>query len=99
MKQKNSSSNLVTKTVLKDELINLETRVDIKLDRMENRIDDNAKKYRDQILTSNDKLAKQLEEMRDENAIGFNQVARLQKQVNSHATRIQKLEHAQQITT
>ena len=93
MNQKNNSSNLVTKAVLKDELINLETRVDIKLDRLERRIDDKAQKYRDEILISNDKLAKQLETMREENSIGFNQ---LNKQLSNHETRIKKIERIQQ---
>ena len=62
------------------------------IDRMESRIDDNPKKYRDQVLTSNDKLAKTLEEMRDENSIGFNQ---LNNKLNNHEERIKKLEQIQ----
>lgn len=34
---------------------------DIKLENLERKIDDKAKRYRDQILTSNDKLAKRLD--------------------------------------
>lgn len=107
MKQKNNLSNLVAKDFLKKELKKelhefekkidqkltvLEVRTDIKLDNLERRIDDNAKKYRDQILVSNDKLAKQLEEMRDENAIGFNQ---LNRELQNHEKRIKKLEQIQ----
>lgn len=93
MKKKNNSSDLVTKVFLKGELTTLETRVDIKLERMEKRIDDNAQKYRDQVLTSNDKLAKHLKTMREENTIGFNQ---LNNKLQDHEKRIQRIERTQQ---
>lgn len=93
MKQKNSSPNLVTKGFLKDELTSFETRVDIKLDRLERRIDDNAQNYRDQILTSNDKLAKTLEAIREDIEIGNFQIKR---GVEDHETRIKHLEKIQQ---
>ncbi len=69
-KRKDDNSELVTKGFLKSEL-------EYKLGELEQRVDDRAKQYRDQILTSNDKLAKTLETMREENTIGFNQVTRL----------------------
>ena len=100
MKQKNKISQPATKSDLKNlgvdvhqEITTLEIKVDIKLERVERRIDDNAKKYRDQVLTSNDKLAKQLETMREENLAGFNQTSR---QINDHEKRIGKLEHFHQ---
>lgn len=89
MKQKNSSSNLVTKEFLKDELIGLVTRVDIKLDRLESRIDKNARNYRDQILTSNDKLAQQLETMREE--LGLENL-QIKREVENHEKRTTRLE-------
>lgn len=101
---KKTTSSLVTKVFLKDELKNLETslrleitsleiKVDTKLEDVEKRIDGNARKYRDQILASNDKLAQQLETMMDENTVGFNQ---LNRQLQNHEKRIKKLEHIQQ---
>ncbi|MEK7517047.1 MAG: hypothetical protein AAB583_00725 [Patescibacteria group bacterium] len=104
MQQKSKKSDLVTKVFLKKELKKFENafdqkltamdiKTDIKLERLERRIDDNAQKYRDQVLTSNDKLAKTLETMRQENSIGFNQINR---QLDGHETRIQKLEQIQQ---
>ena len=104
MKKKNNSSNLVTKVFLKDELKNLETslhlkitsleiKVDTKLEEVEKRIDNNAQRYRDQILVSNDKLVKQLESMMDENTIGFSQ---LNRQLQNHEKRIKKIEQIQQ---
>lgn len=108
MKQKNKKLDLVTKDFFKKELKKelqqfgkkfdqkltvLEVRTGIKLDALEKRVDDNAQKCRDQVLTSNDKLAKQLETMREENAIGFNQ---LNKQLGNHAKRIQGIERIQQ---
>ncbi len=64
----------------------------MKLEKMEERIDDKAKIYRDEILNSNDKLVKQLEEMRNENTIGFNQINR---NLSNHEKRIKKIERLQ----
>lgn len=108
MKQKNKKSNEpVTKDLLEkafhgfekrldQKLAVLEARTEIKLDGLERRIDDNAQKYRDQILNSNDKIAKELEQMREDRTIEDGQNRRLKKQVDSHEERIKKLEHAQQ---
>lgn len=110
MKRKNkNSSELITKDFLKKELSGFEKRLDqkltvlevgteIKLDSLERRIDDNARKYRDQILNSNDKIAKELEQMSEDRIIGDGQNIRLKKQVDSHEKRIKKLEHVQQPT-
>ena len=75
------------------EITSLEIKVDTKLEEVEKRIDNNAQRYRDQILASNDNLAKQLETMTDENTIGFNQ---LNRQLQNHEKRIRKIEQTQQ---
>jgi len=105
MKQKNNDSKLVTKTVLKAEIKNLEERLEKKfvtqglfryeIDKTKQEIDDKAQKYRDQVLTSNDKLARTLETMREELEIGSFQTRR---KVDNHETRIKQLEKIQQIT-
>lgn len=108
MKQKNKNPRgLITKDFLKKELGNFEKRLDqkltvlevgteIKLDSLERRIDDNARKYRDQILNSNDKIAKEFEQMREDRIIGDGQNIRLKKQVDNHEKRIKKIEQIQQ---
>lgn len=80
MKQKIDLSDLVTKPYL-DEVVE--------------GIDEKAKEYRDQILTSNDKLMKKLETMQDENTIGSGQTSKLREQANDHEKRIKHLEKVQ----
>ena len=84
------------KFATKEDLSSLEMRVALKFDNFAGRIDENAQKYRDQILNSNDKLVKELQEMREENTIGSHQIRELNGQVDDHEKRIGKLEHAQQ---
>ncbi len=86
MKQKNGNSELVTKGFLKSEL-------EYKLGELEQRVDDRAKQYRDQILTSNDKLAKTLETIREDIEIGNFQTG---EKITDHEERIKILEKAQQ---
>lgn len=96
MKQKSkSSSDLVTKEFLKGGLEVLETKIDIKLDRIERRIDENAQKYRDQILKSNDKLVKEQEGIREDKIIGDHQV---KEKLDNYEKRLNKLERVQQAT-
>ena len=83
-------------TSLRLEITSLEIKVDIKLEKMEGRIDDNAQRYRDQVLASNDELMKQLETMREENIVGAGQTRRINDKLDSHEKRIQKLEQLQQ---
>lgn len=80
----------------KEGLSILEMRVALKFDDFARRIDENAQKYRDQILNSNDKVVKELETMREENIVGSHQVLRLNKKVGNHGKRISKIEKAQQ---
>ncbi len=81
MKQKIDLNDLVTKSYLNEVVEG---------------IDENARKYRDEILTSNDDLMKKLEVMRDENTIGSGQTSQLRDDVENHERRIKHLEKAQQ---
>lgn len=82
-RKKTSGSNNVIRTILREELSSLvtkaelekfenrfEARMDIKIESLESKVDERAREYRDQILTSNDKLMKELEEQREEREIG-----------------------------
>ena len=89
MKQKNPLS----KNATKGDILILKSELETKLNDLEYKLDGNAQKYRDQVLTADDKLAKQLETMREENTIGFNQ---LNNQLNNHEKRIKKIERIQQ---
>lgn len=65
MKQKKDSLQVVTKAYLDKtlgETFSLNgIKTDLKLENLERKIDEKAKQYRNQILNSNDKLAKRLE--------------------------------------
>ena len=94
MKQKDKTSNLATKKDLKvlekslrKELLMLEERVE--------QSDENAKLYRDQILTKLDEVAGELGTMREENTIGSYQTSELRKEVDEHEKRIARLEKTQ----
>ena len=86
MKQGNKSEDLVTKSFLRSEL-------EYELGELEQRVDDKAKQYRDQILTSNDKLAKTLETIREELEIGSFQT---RERIEDHEKRIKNIEKTQQ---
>lgn len=110
MKQKSSSSQVVTKAYLDqaldgrfgmydkkmdgrfkmiDDKFKLsEINTDIKLENLERKIDEKAQRYRDQVLTSNDRLAKTLETMREEIEIGFYHV---NKRLDDHDKQIKIL--------
>lgn len=93
MKQKDDSSQVITKTYLKayvDEKFALnDVKTDLKLENLERKIDEKAREYRDQILTSNDKLAKTLETMREELEINNFQ---MRDKIENHEKRIEVLE-------
>ncbi len=71
---------------------NLERRIDFKLGGLETRTDEKARQYRDDVLTSNDKLAKKFETVQQELEIGNLQMKR---QLEDHQQRITILESAQ----
>ena len=94
MQQKSRVSKPATKNDLK--LLENSLRAEIKLntDEVLTKVDENARKYRDQILTSNDKLAKTLETMREELEIGNFQT---KEKIKNHEERIKNLEKIPQI--
>lgn len=85
MKQKNSDQDLVTKGFLK-----------IELNELMQKIDEKAKKYRDEILTKMDGVMGELQTMREENTIGTYQSREVRDQVEDHERRIKRLEKPQQ---
>lgn len=106
MKRQNSSSELVTKKDLKQELGKFATKADLKnetislrmnLDKLKLEIDDKARQYRDQVLTKLDGVMGELQNIREDNIIGSHQTAEMRDQVENHEKRIQKLEQTQQI--
>lgn len=80
MQRKNNSSQLVTKDYLKKEL---------------EVVDENARKYRDQILAKLDETMGELGAMREENVIGSHQTSQLRSDVDNHEKRIKHLEKIQ----
>ena len=74
--------SFATKEDIKEELkkfeksfeAKMDIKLDLKLGDLETRVDEKAKQYRDQILTSNDKLMKELEKQREEGEIGDSQI-------------------------
>lgn len=105
MKQKNKSDELARKKDLKvleqslrEDMRVLENslRTEIKLSAEEilTKVDENAQGYRDQILTSNDKLAKQLETIREDLEIGNFQT---EEKIKDHEKRIKNLEKIQPV--
>lgn len=88
MKRKNPLSENATK----GDLLKLE----FKLTDLEQRLDSNAQKYRDQILSKMDETMGEFETMRQENIIGTHQISNLQQTSDDHETRIKHLEKTQQ---
>lgn len=93
MKQKNDSSKNATKgdlellaRSLRKELLQLEERIES--------LDENARKYRDEILTKLDSVMGELKTMREETTIGAHQVFELREQVDNHEERISHLEES-----
>lgn len=91
----NKTPGLATKSDLKKiekslriELLQLEE----KMEGMEERIDENARKYRDKILTGLDGVMGELQTMREENTVGTHQTFELRTQVENHEKRIARLE-------
>ena len=85
---KKNSSDVVTKVFL-----------EIKLDKLKQEIDDNARDYKDEILSKLDGIAADLETMREENIIGTHQIRELRTQDASHERRIRDVEKYVQKTT
>lgn len=91
MKQKSDSS----KNATKGDLELLEKSLRGELLRLEERVEGNAKQYRDEILTKLDGVMGELKTIREETSIGAHQVFDLQEQVDGHEKRIIRLEELQ----
>jgi hypothetical protein len=123
MKQKNNSSEPLTKTALKQELGALETRMDNKFitkdylqksflsfaqairneirfgfEQMWDRLEQRLTKHTSLILTTIDPLLKELETRRQDREIASDQSIKVEKKLDNHEKRIEKLEYAQQAT-
>lgn len=79
-----------TKVDLRTEISFLSIEVDEKLDRL----DEKNRGYRDQILTGIDKVVKELQDMREENAASTLHFERTDEKLKEHDIRIKTLEHA-----
>lgn len=102
-KNKTNSSGSVIRTVFRQELknfektvgekfVSFETKIDFKLENLERRVDEKARKYRDEVLNSNDKLAKKFETVQQELELGNLQMRR---QLEDHEQRITSVESSQ----
>lgn len=95
-KKGNGSSQIVTKKFLEKTLderfTSFESKMEFKLENLERQVDEKAQQYRDEVLTSNDKLAKKLETMQQELELGNLQMRR---QLENHEQRITSLESSQ----
>lgn len=88
MKKKiNISSEVVTKDFL-----------ELKLDALEQKIDEKAKKYRDDVLNKLDEAMGEFGAIREENTIGAYQTSELRKEVDDHEKRIKHIEKIQSVT-
>lgn len=96
---KKELSKEISKLATKKELKQLEKSLREELLRLEGRIeqsDDNAREYRDQILTKLDGVMGELQTMREENTIGAYQISQLREEVDGHEKRIGHLEKSRQ---
>ncbi len=87
MKQKGNLAELVTKGFL-----------ETKLDELREEIDENARKYRDEILTGLDKVMGELQTIRDENTILGQRTVELRDQMDNYGKRITRLEEVKVVT-
>jgi hypothetical protein len=80
------------KELLQDLLPAIDTRIDIKLEAMERRIDDRARKYNSDILSRFDALITQLRNERTDQVINTDKINKHQVTLKDHESRIKKLE-------
>ncbi len=71
-----------------------ESFIDYKLEKVKRELDDNAKLYRDQILTKLDRVMGELETISEENILGPKQNRELRDDVESLKKRVKKLEQS-----
>lgn len=106
MPKKSNGHNLFTKDFLEEKLdelgnkidrklVGIQGKIDVKLEMLKEEIDENAKNYRDQILTKMDDVMSELEAGRQERSLETNQYSGIVEQVDDHEKRIKSLEHVQ----
>lgn len=91
MKKQSVREEVVTKGFLTDTLADFREGL---IDQMDQRIETKFKAYTNKVLTGLDKVMKELETMREENAAGTLQARRFEEQVEDHEKRIKQLESA-----
>lgn len=100
MKQKNNSSNLVTKGYLDKSIDNLLQGVrrefTFAIEGAMEKFSDKLTKHTSLILTTVDPLLKELETRREDREIAASQHSKLKNQVDNHEKRIKKIEQIQQ---
>lgn len=108
MKQKNTSSNLVTKDFFRKELreelnVTIERllhgirqEITFTIDTVTDKFEKKLNKHTSLILTTVDPLLKELETRREDREIAASQHSKLKNQVNNHEKRIKKIEQIQQ---
>jgi len=81
---------------LGEELKNYSTRyeLDSKLEKLKREIDDNAREYRDQILTKMDAIVGDYDQMREDNIFRDKEIKNLQEKVDQHDREIAHLKHS-----
>ncbi len=103
MKKKSLSAESISKDFLKEKLddLRIELLTDVRdevrlgIDEAKQELDDNAKKYRDQILSKLVGIAGDLETIKQENTVGGYQLSKLRQSIINHEKRIKKVERAQ----
>ena len=93
MKRKSPLSENATK----GDLLILKRDLGNKLNDLEQKLDNKAQGYRDEVLTKLDDIAGQLGNLREENIIGTHQTSTLNDRADNHETRIKNLERTQHI--
>ena len=98
MKQKTKAEEPATKKDLQGVEEKLRFEIKTSADEILVKVDENAKKYRDQILTKLDGVMGELQTMREENTVGTYQISGLRERVDNHDRRIASLEKIQPST-
>lgn len=96
MKNKFVRSEVVTKGHLSDEFSELkkdlrEEMLDLR-EGIIDQVDSKMKRHNDKVLAGLDKISKELQDMREEDAAGTLQMRRLNEKVDNHEKRIARLE-------
>src|SRR5947209_3103646 len=78
--------------------VRLETNIDFKIMESERRTDEKAQKYRDQILTREDKTIGELSDIREVNVFQDNDIHELKVNFENHEKRIVSLEDSSKHT-